>query len=215
MAERRKSGRMDEKFVEFLRYGLSQPVKKKDIFIMNFLMMFFSLIITIADGYISLKWGIPSTIIVVMSVILTYTKEDVKGSKIFFIYGVLGVGLTLIFCLTGIRFMFFALDKKDHFTFISILFALYVMVIGIYVYIIRSLIKKGAYKETGKTNGKLSVTIVAVGGISIAKTFSNSAGYERSMQIASICFFTLSFMTVIGIFGFFKYYYLRKLDELN
>ena len=64
-------------------------------------------------------------------------------------------------------------------------------------------------------NGKLSVTIVAVGGISIAKTFSNSAGYERSMQIASICFFTLSFMTVIGIFGFFKYYYLRKVDELN
>ena len=101
------------------------------------------------------------------------------------------------------------------FIFISILLALYVIVTVTYMYIIKSLIKKGAYKETGKTNGKLSFIIAGAGGISVAKTFANSVGYERSMQIASICFFIVSFLSVMGIFGFFKYYYLKKLDKLD
>ena len=102
---------MDEKFVEFLKYGLSQTIKKKDIFIINGIMMFFSLFLTLADGYPSLKWGIVSITPVAACIILTYTKEDVKGSKIFFVYGVSGTCFALIFGLVGIRFMFFVLDN--------------------------------------------------------------------------------------------------------
>lgn len=206
---------MDEKFVEFLRYGLSQTIKKKDIFIINCIMMFFSLFLTLADGYPSLKWGIVSITPVAACIILTYTKEDVKGSKIFFIYGVSGTCFTLIFGLVGIRFMFSVLDKKSHLIFISILLALYVIVTVTYMYIIKSLIKKGAYKETGKTNGKLSFIIAGAGGISVAKTFADSVGYERTIQIISICAFLASFLSLLGIFNFFKYYYLRKLDKLD
>lgn len=106
---------MNEEFVEFLKYGQSQTIKRKDIFAVDFIMMVLTLFLTFADGHISLKWGIPSTIIVVMCIILTYTKEDVKGGKIFFINGVLGTCFTLIFGLLGMRVLFPILDKKKHF----------------------------------------------------------------------------------------------------
>lgn len=206
---------MNEEFVEFLKYGLSGIVKKKDIWAIDCIMMFFSLFLALADGYISLKWGIPSTIIVVTCIILTYTKEDVKGSKIFLVYGAWGSCFTLIFGLFGVRVLLPVLDKKKHFIFISILIIAYIMVTVMYISIIKHLIKKGAYKETRKTNGKMLCTIAGVGGISLAKTFVNSAGYERTIQIASICAFLMSFLSLLGVFNFYKYFYLKKLGELD
>lgn len=206
---------MNEEFVEFLKYGQSQTIKRKDIFKVNFIMMVLALFLTFADGYISLKWGIPSTIIVVMCIILTYTKEDVKGGKIFFINGVLGTCFTLIFGLLGISVLLPVLDQKKHFIFISILIAAYVMATVTYISIIKHLIKKGAYKETRKANVHMLSTIAGVGGISIARTFVDSVSYERATQIASICFFLISFLSIFGVFYFYKYYYLKKLGELD
>ena len=200
---------MEEEFDDFLKHGMAQTIDKKQLLEVDILLLLLS-VITIVVSDFSIIVSAVSILILTLCSVLTYSKQEVNGKKIFLVYGLWSVSLCGIFALLGISIVMIITEKKYFFLFYGMLLIVYIMIFILYTGIIMYLIKKGAYKAAKKTNGRISITLFGVFGILTARILTNNISYQNILQMASICCFLFSFLALLGVFNLIKYYCLKK-----
>ncbi len=204
---------MEKEFDDFLKYGMAQTtIAKKQLLEVDVLLLLLSAITIVVSDF-SIIVSVVSILILTLCSVLTYSKLEVNGKKIFLVYGMWSVSLCGIFALLGISIVMIVTEKKYFFLLCGILLIVYLIILVLYTGIIVYLIRKSAYKVAKKTNGRISIILFGVFGISIAKISSKSINYQNILQIASICCFLFSFLALLGFFNLIKYYYLKKHKE--
>ena len=202
---------MNKEFEDFLKYGITETISKKQLIEGKFLLLFFSLL-TVVISQFSIIICTISALNFILGCVLTYSKQEVTGKKIFWIQGVESVNFTLAFALIGTCATMYVIEEKYHIIFMIFLLIAYLMVIALYVGMIVRLIKKGAYGKTHKVKGSAFFMIFAAGGMAVARIFKDKMSNTDALQLIGICSYFISFVFLIGIFGFVKYYYLKKLE---
>jgi len=200
---------MKEEFKDFLKYGIEQTIGKKQLLEVNFLLLLFTLV-TMIIGRFSIMISAISVMTLISCCILTYSKQEVTGKKVFWIYGIWSVSLSIEFALLGTCIILLIIDKKYYLQYGIILFLMYLVAFILYTAIIICLIRREAYKKLQQTNKRIPFILIGIFGISIAKIFAKNTGYKSILQIASICCYTFSVLALLGVFNLFKYYYLTK-----
>ena len=196
---------MEENIKNFLTYGISQEISKKQIISVDILMIVLGAIGCIIESqFIVINLFLLLAAIAV--IIITFHRTTVKGKNIFKVYGMWSVYLSIFFGIFGTKIALSVLDEEAYVVYILITIIVYLIVIATYISVIIYLIKTNAYKKLKKINGTLGIFFSGIGGIAIAKIFLSGMTYKNILEITSICCYLVSMLAIIGIFNLIKYW---------
>lgn len=196
---------MKENIKDFLTYGISQEISKKQIINMDILMIILGVIGCIIESqFIVINLFLLLATIAV--IIITFHTTTVKGKNIFKMYGMWSVFLSIFFGILGTKIALSVLDKEAYVVYILIIIIVYLIVVATYINIIIYLIKTNSYKKLKKINGTLGIFFSGIAGIAIAKIFLSGMSYRNVLEITSICCYLISMLSIIGIFNLIKYW---------
>lgn len=148
---------MTEQTKNFLLYGIEAHIKPKEIYKLDGAMLFFIfLLFFLAEASPSPVFSRIFLVLVYLGmVILSFSKTEVTGKKVFWVYGIQSLGFSLLFCWAGTIFMLTTLEEKFYPGYLAALVLLYLLVIALYILLTLALIKKDVYNpSTSKKNGR-------------------------------------------------------------
>ncbi len=133
-----------EKTKKFLLYGIDKKIEKKQIYKLDGAMLFVSILAMLMAEAASAPFFIKISFILfyIGFVIATFSKTDVTGEKVFWIYGMQGSGMSILFCWFGTALMLSTIGKEYYVLYIIILLIIYTMAALAYACLILTLIKK-------------------------------------------------------------------------
>ena len=202
---------MNNNTKNFLLYGTTQRIARKQILEVDGLFCFFAFL-SIFLGYVNLVWCIVNLCLPIFVSALTWSATTIEGIKVLWILGVWGAGLCVLLGLLGTALSMMVLEKNRLYFLCGIL-VMYIVIFLIYVGIIISLIKINAYKKLKKVNKRIALIFIGVCGISIARVASKKISYEEMVQIGSVCCYLASFLSMMGVINLIKYYVLKRNPE--
>lgn len=205
---------MEENIKGFLYYGISQEIPRKQIFDVDILTVLFA----VAGCVIESQSVVINCIIIFISVcniVLTFHKTEVKGEKIFWVYGIWSVYFTVFFLVLGTKIAFSVMPEADHMIFAICVVLGYILVASGYVGILLCLIKRNAYKKLKKTNGRSLIGFSALGGVIIAKILFTGMSYKNILQIAVTCCFLLAALALLGCFNLIKFWGVKHINAVG
>lgn len=105
----------------------------------------------------------------VVFVIATFSKSDVTGEKTFWIHGIQGLGMGILFGWFGTILIFSTLEKEDYSSYMAILLIVYIISAIAYTCLVMFLIKKDIYNSDSnkKVMGGWSFVCFGMLGISV------------------------------------------------
>lgn len=208
---------MNEKLNDFLAYGMDSKIEKKQIYNMDGVISFITfLVFVINEIYGGAMWARVGCVLFPLSfIIFTFTRRDVTGKKIFWIYGIWGIGFSILFGVIGTIFMFLIIDKKYYITYLGIMVILYIIVLCIYISIICYLIKKEIYssKSSKKLMGGWCFLLCGIAGMSFAKILGMNTSQEKIIQIVSVLSYLISLISVLGSLNMIKYFMIKRREK--
>lgn len=196
---------MEENIKDFLCYGISQEIPKKQIISMDIL----SIMLLTGGCVIESRFLVINIIMVfitVCNIILTFNRATVKGEKIFWLYGIWSTFLSIFFAMLGTKIAFSVL-KREYFGIYAIcIVVVYMFIAAMYIGIIIYLIKGNSYRILKKTNARFAFLFSGVSGILMAKILLSGMNYKNILQMASILCYLLSMLAMLGSFNLIKFF---------
>lgn len=186
-----------------------KSISKEELLKADFIMLVLTVLTMIFSGFAALIC-ILSGLNLILSSVLSYSKESITGIKVFWVQGIQAMSLAVIFALLGTTAVGYIIERKYYVIFGIFMVICYLAVTGLYLGIILALIRKGAYSKTTKVSGTLGAIGFGVAGIFFAKMFLNDLDNQAALQYVAICAYFISFICTMGIFLFVKYYFLKK-----
>lgn len=206
--------KLSEKTKNFILYGIENKIERKEIYKFDGAILFLCfLAMFIADSTPSPSfYRIFLILFYVVFVIATFSKSDVTGEKTFWIHGIQGLGMSILFGWFGTILMFSTLEKEDYSSYMAILLIVYIISAIAYTCLVMFLIKKDIYNSDSnkKVMGGWSFVCFGMLGISVAKIMSSKIPYISMIRIAGLGFYVLSLLCLMSIIFFVKYFLIKK-----
>lgn len=199
---------MKDNVKDFLLYGIEQEIPRKQIFSMDFVVLICSLMSIILNDK-NFAWNVVCSLPVVICIIFTFPKKEEKA-RVFLIYGIWSVSLTMCFGLLATRIAMMCISSDRYLLFIFVIILIYILVGGLYTGLILHLQKKGAYSTAKKANIRFSFAFTGIAGILCSRAFLSKLDYNTLLYMGSVCFYLTSFLSMIGWFNLIKYFLIKK-----
>lgn len=200
----------------FLLYGIENTIKPKKIYKLDGAILFLVfLFFFLAEASPLPCFSKIFLVIVYLGfVISTFSSKEVTGKKVFWIYGIQSLTFSILFCWAGTTFMLTTMEKERYKGYLAVLAVIYIFTIAAYLFLTVILIKKDVYNPSSskKMAGGWCITSFVLLGISAAKILSTKAGYTTMIRIASVGFYFVSMLCILGVFNLVKYFAVKKLE---
>ena len=133
--------KINEQTKSFLLYGIEDVIKPKEIYKLDgailflvFLFLFFSKVFLV--------------IVYLGFVILSFSRTEVTGKKVFWIIGIQSLTFSILFCWAATILMLTTMKEEYYKRYLTILVIIYILVIAAYIFLIITLIKKDIYNPS-------------------------------------------------------------------
>ena len=145
-------------------------------------------------------------------VILSFSRTEVTGKKVFWIYGIQSLTFSILFCWAGTILILTTMKEEYYKRYLTVLVIIYILVIAAYIFLIITLIKRDIYNPSSsqKLAGGWCITSFVLLGMGAAKALSSSVEYTAMIRIASLCFYFCSLGSILGVFHLVKYFAVKK-----
>ena len=145
-------------------------------------------------------------------VILSFSRTEVTGKKVFWIIGIQSLTFSILFCWVATILMLTTMKEEYYKRYLTILVIIYILVIAAYIFLIITLIKKDIYNPSSskKLAGGWCITSFVLLGMGVAKVLSSSVEYTAMIRIASLCSYFCSLGSILGVFHLVKYFAVKK-----
>lgn len=119
---------------------------------------------------------------------------------------------SILFCWAGTIFMLTTMEKESYKGYLAVLAVIYILAIAAYLFLTMLLIKKDVYNPSSskKVAGGWCITSFVLLGIGAAKVLSTKAEYTTMIRIASLGFYFVSLLCILGVFHLVKYFAVKK-----
>lgn len=205
---------ISEQTKNFLLYGIEDVIKPKEIYKLDgailFLLFLFFFLSEAAPSPVFSK--IFLVIVYLGFVILSFSRTEVTGKKVFWIYGIQSLTFSILFCWAGTILMLTTMKEEYYKRYLTVLVIIYILVIAAYIFLIITLIKRDIYNPSSsqKLAGGWCITSFVLLGMGAAKALSSSVEYTAMIRIASLCFYFCSLGSILGVFHLVKYFAVKK-----
>lgn len=110
--------------------------------------------------------------------------------------------------------MLTTIEKESYKGYLAVLAVSYILAIAAYLFLTMLLIKKDVYNPSSskKVAGGWCITSFVLLGIGAAKVLSMKAEYTTVIRIASLGFYFVSLLCILGVFHLVKYFAVKKLE---
>ena len=144
--------------------------------------------------------------------ILSFSRTEVTGKKVFWIYGIQSLTFSILLCWAGTILMLTTLKEEYYKKYLAILAIIYILLIAAYIFLIITLIKRDIYNPSSskKLAGGWCITSFVLLGMGAAKALSRKVEYTAMIRIASLCFYFCSLLCILGVFNLVKYFAVKK-----
>ena len=208
--------KISEQTKNFLLYGIEDMIKPKEIYkldgaILFLIFLFFFLAETTSSPVIS---RIFLSIVYLGFVILSFSRTEVTGKRVFWIYGIQSLTFSILFCWAGTILMLTTMKEESYKGYLAALTGIYILAVAAYIFLTITLIKKDVYhpSSTKKLAGGWCLTSFAMFGIGAAKILSTKVEYTAMIRIAALCSYFISLVCILGVFHLVKYFAVKKLE---
>lgn len=189
--------KINEQTKSFLLYGIEDVIKPKEIYkldgaILFLVFLFFFLSESAPSPFFSKVFLV---IVYLGFVILSFSRTEVTGKKVFWIIGIQSLTFSILFCWAATILMLTTMKEEYYKRYLTILVIIYILVIAAYIFLIITLIKKDIYNPSSskKLAGGWCITSFVLLGMGVAKVLSSSVEYTAMIRIASLCSYYLFF----------------------
>ena len=208
--------KISEQTKKFLLYGIESTIKPKEIYKLDGVILFLVfLFFFLAEASPLPAFSKIFLVIVYLGfVILSFSRTEVTGKKVFWIYGIQSLTFSILFCWAGTIFMLTTIEKESYKAYLAVLAVIYILAIAAYLFLTMLLIKKDVYNPSSskKVAGGWCITSFVLLGIGAAKVLSTKAEYTTVIRIASLGFYFVSLLCILGVFHLVKYFAVKKLE---
>lgn len=136
--------KINEQTKSFLLYGIEDVIKPKEIYkldgaILFLVFLFFFLSESAPSPFFSKVFLV---IVYLGFVILSFSRTEVTGKKVFWIIGIQSLTFSILFCWAATILMLTTMKEEYYKRYLTILVIIYILVIAAYIFLIITLIKK-------------------------------------------------------------------------
>ncbi|MDE7273777.1 MAG: hypothetical protein K2N95_12075 [Lachnospiraceae bacterium] len=204
-----------DNFERFILYGIEQYTTIKECIEREFLLLLLSLPLFLLERS---NWGllivdmIPS-ISYLISVMVLLKNKKIEGADYILHNGILSACMSLVFMLEGIWIVRYLFRGRVRICLLCVITIGYIIVILLYCCIFNKLAKKRESKGMKKTNGRIFFTLCGLLGISAARIFTRDIDNKAILEMLCVCCFFISYISLLGIFNFVKFYYIIHFEQ--
>ena len=142
--------KINEQTKSFLLYGIEDVIKPKEIYkldgaILFLVFLFFFLSESAPSPFFSKVFLV---IVYLGFVILSFSRTEVTGKKVFWIIGIQSLTFSILFCWAATILMLTTMKEEYYKRYLTILVIIYILVIAAYIFLIITLIKKDIYNPS-------------------------------------------------------------------
>lgn len=145
-------------------------------------------------------------------VILSFSRTEVTGKKVFWLYGIQSLTFSILFCWAATILMLTTMKEEHYKGYLTILVIIYILVIAAYIFLTITLIKRDIYNPASskKLAGGWCITSFVLLGMGAAKALSSRVEYTAMIRITSLGFYFCSLLCILGAFNLVKYFAVKK-----
>lgn len=204
-----------EKFEEYMLYGVKEKISLKKGIENELLIILFSMPSFIMGMKDNISWVFALLPMIFYLVFIVRFQKERKMEGIYYILhnGVFSGCISFVFALTGIKILLYLFQGKERNIFIGIVIVGYVLIILLFSYLMKKIIKRKDYSKAKKINGRFFFTLCGVLGITVARVFLSGMDTRNALEFLCVLCFFLSYLTFIGIFNIYKFLYFVKQYE--
>ena len=135
---------INEQTKSFLLYGIEDVIKPKEIYKLDGAILFlvFLFLLFICNQLHSPFFQSILVIVYLGFVILSFSRTEVTGKKVFWIIGIQSLTFSILFCWAATILMLTTMKEEYYKRYLTILVIIYILVIAAYIFLIITLIKK-------------------------------------------------------------------------
>ena len=142
--------KINEETKSFLLFGIEDVIKPKEIYkldgaILFLVFLFFFLSESAPSPFFSKVFLV---IVYLGFVILSFSRTEVTGKKVFWIIGIQSLTFSILFCWAATILMLTTMKEEYYKRNLTILDIIYILVIAAYIFLIITLIKKDIYNPS-------------------------------------------------------------------
>lgn len=200
-----------EKLEENMLYGKNEKMTLKKCINNELSLIIFSLpllIMGVTYNTLGLLGVLPLIFYPLFIYLIKYKKgKTIEGAVYLLHNGVLSLGSSFIFVLTGIEIILFLFEGRTRIILIYIAVMVYILIIFLCRLLQERVLKK---KNVKKGNVKFSACIGAILGYFGARAFLKDIDQRKALELICFLCFSLSYISLLGIFNIFKYQNIEK-----
>lgn len=200
-----------EKLEENMLYGKNEKMTLKKCINNELALIIFSLpllIMGVTYNTLGLLGVLPLIFYPLFIYLIKYKKgKTIEGAVYLLHNGVLSLGSSFIFVLTGIEIILFLFEGRTRIILIYIAVMVYILIIFLCRLLQERVLKK---KNVKKGNVKFSACIGAILGYFGARAFLKDIDQRKALELICFLCFSLSYISLLGIFNIFKYQNIEK-----
>lgn len=209
---------MEQNLKDFLRFGLSDRISKKELWKMHAAIFFMEAIVTFAmhlmetplwtQIFLFVIWGI--------SVLLTCSRQEIHGKRIFFTYGVMSLQMEILFFSSATFFLWMIFgDRRMWNILIAGMICFFLLIHIGYFCLTFYLIRKGAYGATKKVSGGICFLSFASLSIIAGKLLAVIMGQEMLYCFIAFLMYFAAALSALGSMHLFKYVVYCKYEKME
>ena len=208
-----------DEFEAFIRFGIEGSVTRGSCvqtaiicYLFLPLLLTFPLILATQNVAVLLGLAFLPFLLYVVSVIRLMKNGRIEGEYYLLYNGINAIGLTWILGMGGMGMLALAFEGRERILAIVAVCVVYILVLVGYTVWIIHLIRKKVYSSKKYTQTYIGTTAFAVMGTFAAPFIVGVCNIHNipPALIASVCFFFVSFLGMLGIFNVYKFWYIRK-----
>lgn len=203
--------RENDNLEEYMLYGVSEKMTLKKYIDNELTLIIFSvplLIMGVTYNILGL-FGVLPLIFYPLFIYLIRCKKGktIEGATYLLHNGVLSLGSSFIFALSGIEIILFLFEGRTRIILICIASIAYILVIFLCSLLQEKILKK---KSAKRGNVKISACIGAIVGFFVARALLKDIDKRKALELISFLYFSISYISLLGIFNIFKYQHIEK-----
>lgn len=209
---------MEQNLKDFLRFGASDRISKKELWKLHAAIFFIEALLVFAMHLMEtpLWTQIFLFVIWILSVLLTCSRQEIHGKRIFFTHGVMALQLEILFFSFATFFLWIIFgDRRTWNVLIAGMICFFLLIHMGYFCLTFYLIRKGAYGATKKVSGGICFLSFASFGIIAGKLFTVMMGQEMLLCFTAFLMYFLAALSALGSMNLFKYVLYCKYDKIE
>lgn len=209
---------MDQNLKDFLKFGSSEVITKKNLWEIHIAFFFMSALLTFAMHLMEtpLWTQIFLFVILAFSVLLTCFRPKIIGRYLFFTYGIMSLEAEILFFTFATFFLWMVFGNKSKWIFLLVgISCLFLLIHVGYFLLTFYLIRKGAYKKAKQASGGVCFLSFASLGILAGKLFSGVVGQETLACVIAFLMYFVAALSALGTMNLFKYVLYCKYEKIE